>query len=257
MVGAAVVGTCVVAICVVVAWIVVPWIVVAWIVVAWVEVSVPGSDRAVDFAAGWPVLEVGLLSAGFVAFVGGFMTPGFVAPGSVCVVSASEIPPEMVVSETVTLPMVLTVVVVRRFGAGSVDPEPGLAVFWFVVAFGGRTRTVRCFAAGLGTEAPFDVVPAGFAIAVAFGIAACVFPTVIADTDKAVTETKTAAETRCLRLVILAMRWKGAGRTTKPAPSRGRKRYQDNIEPGNASWEGAKIGGIDRSATACRQVEAA
>jgi hypothetical protein len=53
------------------------------------------------------------------------------------------------------------------------------------------------------------------------------------------------------------MRWKGAGLTTEPAPSRGRKRYQDNIEPGNASWEGAKFGGIDHPATACRQVEAA
>ena len=102
---------------------------VPWIVVAWAEVSVPGTDRAFDFAAGWPELEVGLLSGGFVALVGGLVTPGFVATGSVYVVSASEIPPAMVVSETVTLPMVLTVVVVRRFGGGKVDPEPGLEVF--------------------------------------------------------------------------------------------------------------------------------
>ena len=252
MVEASVVGTCVVATCVVVAWIVVPWIVVAW-----AEVSMPGTDREVDFAAGWPVLEVVLLPRGFVTFVGGFVTPGFVATGSVCVVSASEIPPAMVVSETVTMPRVLTVVVVRRFGAGTVEPGPDGLVVWFVVVFGRRTRTVRCFAAGLGTEAPFDVVPAGFAIAVAFGIAAYVFSTVIADTDKAVRETRTPAETRCPRLVILAMRWKGAGLTAEPAPSRGRKRHQDNIEPGNASWEGAKIGGIDRPTTAHRQVEAA
>jgi hypothetical protein len=252
VVGASVIGTCVVAICVVVAWIVVPWIVVAW-----AEVSVPGTDRAFNFAAGWPVLEVGLLSGGFVAFVGGFVTAGFVATGSVCVVSASEIPPAMVVSETVTMPMVLTVVVVRRFGGGKVDPEPGLGVFGFGVVFCGRTRTSRCFAAALVTEAPFGIVPAGFATAVAFGVVAWVFPTVIADTDKAVRETRTPAETRCPRLVILAMRWKGAGLTAEPAPSRGRKRHQDNIEPGNASWEGAKIGGIDRPTTAHRQVEAA
>lgn len=125
------------------------------------------------------------------------------------------------------------------------------------MVFCGRTRTSRCFAAALVTEAPFDIVPAGCATAVAFGVVAWVLPTVTADTDKAVRETRTPAETRCPRLVILAKRWKGAGLTTEPAPSRGRKRYQDNIEPGNASWEGAKIGGIDHPATACRQVEAA
>jgi hypothetical protein len=177
VVGVSVVGTCVLAACVVatcveVARFEVARVEVARTVVVWAEVSMPGTDRAVDFAADWPVVEVVSRPGSLVAFVGGFVTPGFVATGSVCVVSASEIPPTTVVSETVTIPMVFTVVVVRRFGVSTVDPELRLGVFWFGVVFCGRTRTARCFAAELVAEAAFDIVAAGFVTAVAFGVAA-------------------------------------------------------------------------------------